>query len=94
VERAAEELSIDEPIDAHHIVARHRYEVAVDLHRGAATHETREFQSDAIEGICANPLREEPHPAVIRAVTRFGLVGLVACALGAAGARWWKSLRA
>jgi hypothetical protein len=38
-------------------------------------------------------LRDEPHPAVVRAVRRFGLVGLVACALGAAAARGWKSLR-
>jgi hypothetical protein len=88
VEQAAEEeFSIDEPI-----VARHHYELAADPHRRAATDEPREFQSDAIGRICGNPLREEPHPAVIRAVTRFGLVGLVACALSAAGVRWWKSL--
>jgi hypothetical protein len=82
VERAAEALSLDEPIDVHH-----QHELAT----GDATHSPLEFQSDAIERICANPLRDEPHPAVVRAVRRFGIVGLVACALTAAVARGWKS---
>jgi hypothetical protein len=44
------------------------------------------------ERICANPLRDEPHPALVNAVTRFGVVGLVAGALGAALLRWSKAL--
>jgi hypothetical protein len=86
VERAVEELSIDEPIDA-----RHQYGRAPESHPDVLFRQ-REFQSDGVEAIRVNPLCEEPHPAAIRAVKRFGLVGLVACALAAAGARWWKSL--
>ena len=41
--------------------------------------------------IGANPLRDEPTPGTIRAVKWFGLVGLIACALGAAWQRWWRS---
>jgi hypothetical protein len=41
---------------------------------------------------CVNPLREEPHPAAIGAVRRFGVVGLVTCALTSSALRWWKSL--
>ena len=33
--------------------------------------------------VCGNPLRDEPEPAVVAAVRRFGLVGLAACAVGA-----------
>ncbi len=86
MERAAEEISIDEPIDA-----RHQHEAAEHSHLGAG-YPPRGSQSDGLEGLCGNPLRDEPHPATIRAVQRFGIVGLVACALGAAAARWWKSL--
>jgi hypothetical protein len=50
-------------------------------------------QHPGLEGVCVNPLREEPHPAIIAAVRRFGVVGLVACALGAACARGWRSLK-
>jgi hypothetical protein len=95
VERAAEELTLDEPV-----VARHKHEKTVDW-RSGVTGPAHGFQGDviqgrgveaqAIEGICANPLRDEPDPAIVRAVQRFGLVGLVACALWAAAARWWKS---
>ena len=42
--------------------------------------------------ICSNPLRDEPSPVVIGAVRQFGVIGLVACALGAALIRWWTSL--
>ena len=34
-----------------------------------------------------NPLRDEPRPIVIAMATRFGLVGLVACAIFASLAR-------
>jgi len=50
------------------------------------------LQPEDIQGICANPLRDEPAPVIVGAVKRFGVVGLVACALGAGLARWWKSL--
>lgn len=39
-----------------------------------------------------NPLSDEPSEATIRAVQRFGVVGLVTCALGSGVLRWWKSL--
>jgi hypothetical protein len=42
--------------------------------------------------INGNPLRDEPHPVVINAVRRFGLVGLIACALFAGARRWLSSL--
>jgi hypothetical protein len=42
-------------------------------------------------GICANPLRDEPSPTAIATVKRFGVVGLIACALGSGVARWWRS---
>jgi hypothetical protein len=85
LERAAEEISIDEPIDA-----RHQHEVAAQPHRGDA-YEPRRLQSSDLVGFRVNPLHEEPDAATIQAVRRFGVVGLVACALGAAVARWWKS---
>ncbi|MBV8806975.1 MAG: hypothetical protein JO042_18085 [Sinobacteraceae bacterium] len=50
----------------------------------------RAVQHQGPEAICVNPLREEPHPVVIAAVRRFGVVGLVACALGTALVRWWQ----
>jgi hypothetical protein len=34
-----------------------------------------------------NPLRDEPNPIVTAVATRFGLVGLVACAICASSAR-------
>jgi hypothetical protein len=47
---------------------------------------------DKFEAACANPLRDEPDPMVVRAVKRFGLVGLVTCAVGTGLLRWWHSL--
>jgi len=42
--------------------------------------------------VCGNPLRDEPDPVVVAAVKRFGLVGLVVCAVGAWVGRWWSSV--
>lgn len=39
-----------------------------------------------------NPLRDTPHPLIITAVTRFGLPGLIACALCAALVRGYSHL--
>jgi hypothetical protein len=83
VERLAEKYSLHEPIGA----PQARETAPSD---GASPGERR-FRHEDIEGICANPLRDEPHPAVVGAVKHFGLVGLVACALGAALLRWRKS---
>jgi hypothetical protein len=89
VERSAEEFSLHEPIDA-----AHAREVAAPalIDDADADAPQRSFRNADIEGICANPLRDEPHPVVIGAVQRFGLVGLVACAVGTGLLRWWKSL--
>ena len=40
--------------------------------------------------VIGNPLRDEPDAVVVEAVKRFGLVGLVVCAVGAALGRWWS----
>jgi hypothetical protein len=45
-----------------------------------------------VSRVCKNPLRDEPDPGVIGAVKRFGLVGLVLCAVLAGAARWWSQL--
>jgi hypothetical protein len=42
--------------------------------------------------IDGNPLRDEPHPVVVNAVRRFGLIGLIACALFAGAGRWLSSV--
>jgi hypothetical protein len=88
VERAAEEYSLDEPIDD----ATHASEVVAPPHDAGTP--LRGSRNADIEGICANPLRDEPHPVVVGAVKRFGLAGLVACALGTGLLRWCKSLAA
>ena len=48
----------------------------------AAMEVAREAAMEAAR-VCGNPLRDEPEPAVVAAVRRFGLVGLAACAVGA-----------
>jgi hypothetical protein len=83
VERSAEQYSLHESISA---AAR-----AAALSDDASQRE-RPARHEDVVGICANPLRDEPHPAVVSAVKRFGLVALVACALGAGLLHWWKSL--
>ncbi|MFL6603139.1 MAG: hypothetical protein ACJ8R9_17665 [Steroidobacteraceae bacterium] len=51
------------------------------------------WQPEDLPAIRANPFTaDEPHPAVVTTVKRFGVVGLVVCALGAGLTRWWKSL--
>lgn len=87
VERAIEEYSLDESTGA----APGEATVAPALSDSAAVR-PRGLQHEGLEGICANPLREEPHPTVIAAVRHFGVVGLVACALGTGLLRWCKSL--
>ena len=89
VDRSVAEYSLDdEPIgavDGEEAVGERRLS-------DAPAARPRAVQHQGLEGICVNPLREEPHPAIIAAVRRFGVVGLVACALGTACVRWWKSL--
>ena len=41
--------------------------------------------------VCGNPLSDEPDPVVVEAVKRFGVVGLVVCAVLAGVGRWWSS---
>ena len=89
VNRSVAEYSLDdEPIGAVD------GEQAVDERRlsDSAAARPRAVQHQGLEGICVNPLCEEPHPAIIAAVRRFGVVGLVACALCTACVRRWKSL--
>jgi hypothetical protein len=87
VERSAEEFSLDEPIDGSH--GHQAVAGALSDDAGAAE---RAFRREYIEGICASPLRDAPHPVIVGAVRRFGLVGLVTCALGTALLRWLHSL--
>jgi hypothetical protein len=88
VERSADEFSLDEPIDASH--GNQAVAGALADNAGAAE---RAFRREDIEGICANPLRNDaPNPVVVAAVRRFGLVGLVTCAVGTGLLRWWHSL--
>jgi len=77
VERSVAEYAIEEPIGA--------------VHEGAARYREDLWQTD-IDASCVNPLRDEPHPAMVAAVHRFGVVGLIAGALGTALLRWWKTL--
>jgi len=91
VERSVEEYSLDEPIGTPQgnqtAAGKPSAQVSQDALPGSCR-----LQPEDIQGICANPLRDEPHPAIVGAVKHFGIVGLVACALGAALARWWKSV--
>lgn len=85
MERSVAEFSLDEPFDTPH------GEEAVGGVSSDIAH-PKSGQSADLERICANPLREEPAPIIVGAVRRFGIVGLVACALGAGLLRWWRSL--
>jgi hypothetical protein len=87
VQQSVAEYSLEEPIGAAHDDPG----IAAKLSAAAAA-EPQRVQAEGLEGICANPLREEPHPAVVGAVKRFGVVGLVACAVGTAVGRWCRSL--
>jgi len=90
VERAAEEISLEELIDADH---QHEVGAATSLD-SYPPHElpNRDLAPRNLEGICVNPLRDEPTALEVGAVKRFGLVGLIGCALWAAVVRGWKSL--
>ena len=85
VEQSVEELSLNVPIDAS------QTNEAEALSDSATTAE-HSFRRAHIERICANPLRDEPDPLLVGAVRRFGLVGLVTCAVGTGLLRWWYSL--
>ena len=87
VEQSVEQFSLNEPIDASHM-----NEAVSEALSDSATTAEQPFRRADIEGICANPLREEPHPLLVGAVRRFGLVGLVTCAVGTGLLRWWYSL--
>ena len=84
VERSIEEFRLDEPLDP----AQHAVE---EVHLDAEVAHAQPFGTAEIEAFHANPLRDEPSPAVVTAVRRFGVVGLVTCALGAGLRRWWSS---
>jgi hypothetical protein len=96
VERSVEEYSLDEPIGAPLGSEATVDELAVVRLAETAyldsLPDSGRLQPEDIQGICANPLADEPHPAIVGAVQRFGVVGLVACALGTGLMRWWKSL--
>ena len=87
VERSAVEFSLDEPIDA-----SHGNEAGAGALSDSANPGECPFRREDIERICANPLRDEPHPVLVGAVRRFGLVGLVTCAVCTGLLRWWHSL--
>ena len=91
VERSVEEYSLDEPIGTPYGNETAAGGLSAAASPDAQTDSCR-LQPEDIQGICANPLRDEPHPAAVSAVRHFGLVGLVAYALGAGLARWWRSL--
>jgi hypothetical protein len=87
VERSVEEFAIEEPIGAEQL--RH-----ADLERLCDAEERDQPRTNHIESLrltaYANPLRDEPDPALVTAVQRFGVVGLIAGAVGAAMTRWWR----
>jgi hypothetical protein len=89
VERSAKGMSLGEPIGVD--VLRTRGVVANGLVGGAGAAE-RPSRREDIEALCGNPLRDQPNPVVVKAVRRFGLVGLVSCAVFTGVARGWHSL--
>jgi hypothetical protein len=95
VERSAvEEYSLDEPIGTPHSrqAAAGRLSEAIPDSRPDSGPDFGDLQPADIQRICVNPLADEPHPTIVHAVKRFGVVGLVACALGTGLMRWWRSL--
>ena len=90
MERSVEEYSLDEPIGTPQGDGTAADRLSAQVSHDALP-DSRRWQPEDIQGICANPLRDEPHPAIVSAVRHFGVVGLVACALGAALTRWWRS---
>ena len=88
VGQAAEECAFDEPIAGTHGDDTG----AVELPDSAPATPAHEQHADSAR-IVANPLREDdPHPAIVTAVKRFGVVGLTASAVCAALLRWCNSL--
>jgi hypothetical protein len=83
VNRSIQEFSLDKPIDALHGTD--------SVARGKAPAVARVLRRDELEAMYANPLRDEPQPAVVGAVKRFGLLGLVTCAMTTGLVRWWHS---
>jgi hypothetical protein len=96
VRRSAEEFSIEEPIEAPDADARAEYALHGDPATVTRIPPDRPAPAgapgpDQPEPLFVNPFRAEPSAAVIATVKRFGRVGLVACALGAAVLRWVRS---
>ena len=85
VERSVGEYSLDE------LGAGHGEQARADTLSDSTCSPALEMPPADLEALRANPLREEPHPAMVGAVKRFGVVGLVAGALGTGLLRWWKS---
>ena len=93
--RSAEEYSLVEPIGAPHSKEAAAGRLSETAHPDSLPDprpDRQRLQPEDIQGICANPLADEPHPAIVGAVKHFGIVGLVACAVGAGFIRWCKSL--
>jgi hypothetical protein len=83
VERSIEEFRLEEPLDP--------AQLGVDeTHFDAAGAPARVRGRPEIQAFPGNPLRDEPSPASVAAVRRFGIVGLVTVALGAGLRRWWS----
>ncbi len=95
--RSAEEFRLDEPIDPAPEQAKSSGVDAdgdVTVSRPPVQRTRSEpFRREDIQGICVNPLRDEPSTAVITAVRRFGIVGLVTYAIASGLSRWWRSSR-
>lgn len=96
VERSVEEYSLHEPIGAPHgneTAAGTLPEAVHPVSLPDLRPDSQGWQPEDLQGICANPFTDdEPPAAVVSTVKRFGVVGLVACALGAGLTRWWRSL--
>jgi hypothetical protein len=87
VEDSLEGCSLAEPIE----VSRGNDAAALSL-SDATGLDAEHSGAEDIAAFLANPLREDPETLVIGATQRFGVVGLVACALGTGLSRWCRSL--
>ena len=85
MERSAAEYILDDPSDEFR-----EDEAVADVSSGI--YKPSVEQREKGRPSCSNPLRDEPHPAVIAAVRHFGIVGLMASALGSGLMRWCRSL--
>ncbi len=86
MEQSFEEFRLDEPIGL-----SQGDEAAGEPRSSGSAADPQAVLRPDIETLYANPLRDEPSPTVIAAVKRFGIAGLVACALGAGLRRLWRS---